>query len=118
MTICYNNCFAVISDITSILKESPTRYELFNLLFYFNEKWYDIGLSFQVPHDVLDNLKQSEDNNYTKLEKVINIWKDIQPSFVTWETVITAFESPIINDKEIADLIRQYLRGMSNNYYC
>ena len=117
MTICYNNCFAVISDITSILKKSPTRYELFNLLFYFNEKWYDIGLSFQVPHDVLDNLKQSEDNNYTKLEKVINIWKDIQPSFVTWETVITAFDSPIINDKEIADLIRQYLRGKSNNYY-
>ena len=115
MTVCYNNYYVVTLDITSILKETPTKSELFNLLFGIREKWYDIGLSLQVRRSVLDEIKQSEDNNYTKLNKLINVWKETQPSPDTWETVITSIESPIVNKKVIADLIRQYLStGKSN----
>ena len=47
--------------------------------------------------------------------KAINIWKETQPSPDTWETVITAIESPIVNDKVTADIIRRYLStGKSN----
>ena len=63
----------------------------------------------------MDDLKQSEDGNISKLRKVINVWKGSQPFPDTWETVVTAIESPIVNDKETADLIRQYLStGKSN----
>ena len=115
MRVCYNNYFVVTLDITSILKETPTKSELFNLLFGIREKWYDIGLSLQVRRSVLDEIKQSEDNNYTKLNKLINVWQETQPSPDTWETIITAIESPIVNKKVTADLIRQYLStGKSN----
>ena len=109
MTVCYNNYFIVISGITSILKEFPDEHVLFNLLYDISDQWYDIGLSLQVCCNVLDDLKQSEDDDETKLKKVMNIWEDTKSSSTTWETMITAMESPTINNKEIADYIRQYL---------
>ena len=113
MTVCYNNYFVVISDITSILKETPTKYELNSVLFNVTDKWYDIGLSLQVYPNVLDDLIQSERDD--KLLAVIDNFLTTEPSPVTWETVITAIESPIVNDKETANLIRHYLStGKSN----
>ena len=115
MRVCYNNYFFIISDITSILKETLNEDELVLLLIGISNKWYDIGLSLQVRRSILDDLKQSEGDDRTKLNKVINIWKETQPSPDTWETIITAIEDPIVNDKVTADLIRQYLStGKSN----
>ena len=110
MTVCYNNYFVVISDIISILKETPDENELLDVFILISDQWYDIGLSLQVRHNVLDEIKQSEDNDETKLKKVINIWKDTKSSSTTWETIITAVESPVINNKEIADRTCQYLK--------
>ena len=114
MTVCYNNYFVVISDITSILKETPTEHELFGLLDDISDKWYDIGLSLQVRRNVLDDLKRNQMDN-DKLFAVIENFLTSQSSLVNWETVIAAIESPTVNDKETADLIRQYLStGKSN----
>ena len=73
MTVCYNNYFVFISDISSILKETPTEYELSNLSFDISElgnlsfdiryKWYDIRLSLQVCRNVLDDLRQNWRDN-------------------------------------------------------
>ena len=115
MTVCYNNYFVVISGITNILKATPTKYELFYLLDDISDKWYDIGLSLQVRHNVLDYLKHDQWNNNYKLVAVIDSFLNSQSSLVNWETVIAAIESPTVNDKETADLIRQYLStGKSN----
>ena len=115
MTVCYNNCFIVISDITSILNETPTQLELFELLSDIRDKWYDIGLSLQVHQNILDDLKHNPNTNFIKLFAVIGKFLSTQPSPVTWISVISAIESPIINKKNIADLIRDYLStGKSN----
>ena len=110
MTVCYNNYFVVISDIISILKETPIENELLDVFILISDQWYDIGLSLQVRRNVLDEIKQSEDNDETKLKKVINIWEDTKSSSTTWETMITTVESPVINNKEIADRTCQYLK--------
>ena len=110
MTVFYNNYFVVFSDITSLLKETPNKEELLLLLEDISDKWYDIGLSLQVRRNVLDDLNQSEDNSEAKLEKVINIWKNTKSSSNTWETMIIAMDSPIINNKEIAVEIRHHLK--------
>ena len=110
VTVCYNNYFVVISGISSISKETPNEYQILSRLIGISDKWYDIGLSLQVRRNVLDEIKQSEDNDVTKLKKVVNIWQDAKSSSTTWETMITAAESPVINNKEIADEIRQYLQ--------
>ena len=72
-------------------------------------KWYDIGLSLQVRRNILDDLKHSQKTNLIKFYAVIDNFLNRQPSFVSWETVIAAIENSIVNDKETADLIRQYL---------
>ena len=113
MTVCYNNYFVVISDITSILKEIPTKYELFELLNSISDKWYDIGLSLQVRHNVLKDLKNSQEDD---IENLIVVIDNFLTKFVTFEEVITAIEGPIVNDKETADSIRQYLsKGKTND---
>ena len=94
------NKFVVISDFTTMLMETPTRYELFCLLYDNRDKWYKIGLSLQVHCNVLDNLKHSQVNEYDKLVNVINIWLTSQSSPFTWETVITVIDIPSVNNKE------------------
>ena len=111
MTVIYKNYFVFISDITSILKETPTENELYDLLYDIRHKWYDIGLSLQVRRNVLNDLKESKDDDPTKLVKVISVSIDAKSSSTTWETMITAAESPVISNKEIADRIRQYLQS-------
>ena len=109
MTVCYNNYF-FFSDITSILKETPDKDELLNLLFDISDKWYDIGLSLQVCRNVLDNLKETRNDKIYNLIAVIDNFLISQPSSVNWVTVITAIEGPIINNQKIADEIRQRLK--------
>ena len=114
LTVDYSEFF-VFLDITSILKETPTRYELFCLLNDMRDKWYDIGLSLQVRRNILDDLKQSEDSNLTKLLNVCDNWLTTEPSPVMWETVITTIDSLVVNNKSKADLIRQYLSTGKRN---
>ena len=110
MKVCYNN-FIFLSDISNILKKTPNEEDLFSLVYTVSDKWYDIGISLQVRRDVLDDLRQSEDDNLTKLSKVINIWKDTKSSSVTWEKIISVMEDPVIDKREIADGIRQNLKA-------
>ena len=95
--------------MTSTLKETPAKFILHDLLNDISDKWYDIGLALQVHRSILDYLSCSQDSNVDKLLKVIKNILDTQPSTVTWETVITAIESPTVNNKARADEIRQYL---------
>ena len=71
--------------------------------------WLDIGLALRVSSDYLDCLSRSPDPPHTKLSNVIKNWMDSQSSPVTWKTVISAIECPIINNKRKADEIRDYL---------
>ena len=70
MTVRYCCCFVVITDITSILKEAPTEFLLRPLLINIRHKWYDIGLSLQIPRNVLDDLKHSQENDVGNLFEV------------------------------------------------
>ena len=71
--------------------------------------WQDIGLALRVSSDYLDGLSRSQDTPSTKLSNVIRNWMDSQSSPVTWKTMISAIEGPIVNNKRKADEIRDYL---------
>ena len=63
----------------------------------------------------MDDFKHDQTDNDYKLFAVIDNFLTSQSSLVNWKTVIAAIESPTVNDKETADLIRQYLStGKSN----
>ena len=106
---CITDFVLSILDISNILKEIPRHYDLLCLLADIKNSWQDIGLALGVSDDYLDGLKHSQDTPSTKLSNVIRKWMDSQPSLVTWKTVISAIEGPIVDNKRKADEIRDYL---------
>ena len=92
-----------------ILKEAPDKSVLLNLLADISNKWYDIGLGFNVSHNNLESLKKEPESYVTKLSKAIECWISTQSSPVTWKTVISVIEGPIVNNKKKANEIRKHI---------
>ena len=89
---------------------SPTKRELVILLADISDKWYEIGVSFDVPQSVLNGLKECNKTNTYKLDQVIESWLTTTEShLVTWEIVIDAIKSPIVNNIKKATEIHEYL---------
>ena len=100
--------FVIFSDISGISTLDSDKIN--HLLIDIDYKWYEIGLSLRVDRSFLNYLKRNPGCSYYKLKKVIQIWKDTEPSPVTWETVIAAIKSHIVNEKELANRIRQKIK--------
>ena len=89
---------------------SPTEHELLNLLADISNLWYEIGLSLKVPHNILNCLKRSQESDAIKLSEVIHSWLTTTEShLVTWETVIDAIKSPVVNNIKKATEIHEHL---------
>ena len=78
-----------------------------------NDKWYEIGTSLKVSQNVLNNLISCQLSNTYKLDQVIESWLTTTEShLVTWETVIDAIKSPIVNNiKKATELHEHLTRG-------
>ena len=75
-----------------------------------SNKWQEIGLALKVEENVLASLSSDVTlSNKIKLAKVIENWMNTQSSLATWETVISAIEGRIINNKSKANEIRHHL---------
>ena len=99
-----------IFNISDLLKNAPTKHVLLNLLASISNLWHNIGLALSVSDRVLDNLDQRKDSDVIKLSIVIDSWlTSTRPSLVTWETVITAIQGPIVNHVEKTNEIKQHL---------
>ena len=48
-----------------------------------------------------------------RLSSVIQSWIDTQSMPVTWETVISAVESPIVDNMKVAAKLREYLTHLN-----
>ena len=95
------------------MKQEPTKIELLKLLVPIAHKWYLVGIALEVRDGVLMSQRDSNDSNLTKLSSVIQFWMDTQSTPVTWETVIFAVESPIVNNMKLADELRNYLTHLN-----
>ena len=95
------------------MKQKPTKIELLKLLVPIAHKWYNVGIALEVRDGVLMSLRCSNNSNLTKLFSVIKFWIDTQSTPVTWETVIFAVESPIVNNMQLAAELRNYLTQLN-----
>lgn len=83
---------------------------LCSLLANIDGKWNEIGIALEVHKNVLDGLHQKQVSNTVKLSEVINSWVTTEStSPVTWETVISAIEGPVVDNKQRAIEIKEYL---------
>ena len=71
-----------------------------SLLANISAKWQEIGLALNISRNELDGLQDSHNSTTTKLSQVINLWIESESSSpVSWETLISAIEGPIVKKK-------------------
>ena len=93
-----------------MLTRKPHIHDLLYLLAEIDYSWSKIGFALYVDNNIIQGLYTQNEDNITKLTKVLNKWIDSQSCPVTWENIITAVEGPIVgNYKSIGDKIREHL---------
>ena len=102
-------CIFYFTATPDILNTVPDEHILLKLLSDIDDKWHEIGLSLNLPRNVLNGLKHSQDSNIVKLSEVIHTWLTTQSIPVSWKTIITAIEGAIVKDKTKANEIRKHL---------
>ena len=88
-------------------------FDLHRLLSPISYDWYRVGLALYVRDGVLMSLDQSNFSNSMRLSRVIQSWIDTQSTPVTWETVILAVESPIVDNMKVAAKLREYVTHLN-----
>ena len=76
---------------------------LLNELHPVRASWYKIGLELDIPHTELDCFEQKYSDPSDLICEVLKYWlkTSIDPP-PTWEAVVTALRSPIVNEKNVA----------------
>lgn len=82
--------------------------ELQNELHGISSKWYDLGVQLHIDSGELDNIKR--DNPVECLREMLKIWlKKVDPD-PTWNALIDALKSRVINEQKLANqLERKYM---------
>ena len=75
-----------------------------------SNKWYDLGLEFDICADTLDNIKTSHQDNVERLRECLKIFlKQVDPA-PTWKVIVEALSEPTIGNPQLArQLEEQYL---------
>ena len=99
--------FYILFYLSGSSKERPSLYDLIWQLNDINSQWRVIGLALGISKNDLGGLNGEPTE---KLSEVINIWMTGgDQEHITWDTIISAIESPIVNNKWKANKIREYL---------
>ena len=89
-----------------------------NLLSPIAVQWFILGLSLNVSYNDLENFQKSNMPNRVKLSETLKLWMTTtEPHLLTWKTVISVIEGPLINNRRLAIEICHYLtKGKSLAY--
>lgn len=91
-----------MSYFLDTLKKVPEKHDILNLLAGIDDMWHKIGLSLKVASNILRGLQSQKITNIIKLDQVLQSCIATTSSPVTWDTVITAINGPIVNmDREL-----------------
>ena len=82
----------------------PSLKALLNELHPVRASWYKIGLQLDIPHATLDCFKQNYSDQTDLMCEVLKHWLDtaVDPP-PSWEAVVTALKSPIVDKKNTAE---------------
>ena len=92
-----------------ISKKSPTHHEALSVLADISAKWEEIGSALNISRNELDGLQHANSSTKMNFSRVIAKWMETESTPVTWETLISAIEGPIVDNKQKAKEIRDYL---------
>ena len=76
---------------------------LLNELHPVRASWYNIGLELDIPHTTLDCIEDNHLKKIDSLREVLTYWfKTAVCPRPTWEAVVTALRSRIVNERFVA----------------
>lgn len=81
---------------------------MIRLLHSINLKWFELGLALKLEFHVLEEIAANSCSNINMMREVLQRWL-IQYTNVSWEFLIAALESNIVDSKSVAHKIRLYL---------
>ena len=102
-----------IVDIDQVLATVPTKKDVLALLMPIKDEWYLIGVLLRVNNEELECLKISNNSREMNLSIVINKWLEEKYKEATWKVLLKEVEGPIVNNFEIGDHIRTFLKKPS-----
>ena len=82
----------------------PTLLDLLEELYPVCTSWYYIGLRLHVQHTTLDRFKQMYTDPLELMREMLKHWlKTAIDPHPTWEAVVRALRSPLVNEKNVAE---------------
>ena len=94
-----------------IFKKGLDQKEAVTLLADISANWELIGIALGVLQNDLKGLQQENIDKKVKLSRVIAKWMETESTPVSWETLISAIEGPIVENKKKAKEIRDHLNS-------
>ena len=77
---------------------------LLNALHPVRASWYKIGLELDIPHTELDCFERMYSDPTDLMCEMLKCWlKTAVDPHPTWEAIVAALRSPIVNEKNIAE---------------
>ena len=72
--------------------------------------WYNIGLELDIKYTELDNFKQNYSDQLQLMREMLKYWlKTAVDPPPTWEAVVTALKSPLVNEMSVAAQLERKL---------
>ena len=82
----------------------PCLKALLNELHPVRASWYNIGLLLDIPYTTLDCFKQNHSDQLNLMREMLKEWlKTAVDPRPTWEAVVRALRSPLVNEKYVAE---------------
>ena len=87
-------CSYVCVILDDILKKSPEVDDVFDLIKEHSANWYDMAIVLKIDGNTRTTLQNDGKSTVDgKLERILQIWHQAQPSDVTWEKILEVLES-------------------------
>ena len=102
--------------LDSIFNSVPDKHDLLELLADIKHLWYNIGEALRVPYTELKSLQHSSLPDLNKLSSVLQCWIDKCTTEVTWNSIITAMKSKIVEQTKVSEEIQRHVLGTSQQY--
>ena len=103
-----------------LLGKAPKMNHLMTLLSKIRFKWEEIGGQLEISAHELENAKMENglQNNTQKLAYMLRKWNDTKSCEFSWRKIISVVEEPPVENKNVAEEIRQFLaRPVSQHEY-
>ena len=110
--VCYNNPLSSAAVLHQALKSTPKLVDLMNkVAAKIPTKWNSVGLELGLE---AADLKRIAVEVYTRdcttcYTAVFDIWRSRNTSPYTWETIISALQSPLVDEPRLAEDIKSEL---------